>query len=211
MRILSFTPGFAALWRRLFREDCRSGGLKREFSPCNRNVTTAMTTKIITSHFAISMERPAIPVAPKIENTRARTRKITARKSNQPFFTRGLSLSQLGFSFMHGDLLRPKRLCAPRFYYRLMLSCAFCSVSFIAVWTATGASSYACVSSKAGIVCGFVCLRLQIGGHFHGPSRSLSSGSAADVVVKCVSVSVELQRHRTTPEFLPSDYGSVFY
>jgi len=45
----------------------------------NRNVTMAMTTKIITSHFAISMEKPAIPRAPSMNATRARIRKTTAR------------------------------------------------------------------------------------------------------------------------------------
>jgi hypothetical protein len=45
----------------------------------NRNVTMAITTKIITSHFAISIEKPAIPRAPRMNATRARIRKTTAR------------------------------------------------------------------------------------------------------------------------------------
>jgi hypothetical protein len=43
------------------------------------NVTMATITKIITSHFAISIVKPAIPFMPKIKKTRARTRKTTAR------------------------------------------------------------------------------------------------------------------------------------
>jgi hypothetical protein len=45
----------------------------------NMNVTMATMTKIITSHFAISIVKPAIPFMPRIKNTRASTRKTTAR------------------------------------------------------------------------------------------------------------------------------------
>lgn len=47
--------------------------------PPNMNVITATITKIITSHFAISIVKPAIPRMPMIKNTRASIRKITAR------------------------------------------------------------------------------------------------------------------------------------
>lgn len=48
-------------------------------SRCNVKVTMATITKIITSHFAIPMVKPAIPFMPIMKNTRARIRKMTAR------------------------------------------------------------------------------------------------------------------------------------
>ena len=51
------------------------------------NVTTATITKIITSHFAISIVKPAIPFMPMIKNTRARNKEDYEDRLNQPFFT----------------------------------------------------------------------------------------------------------------------------
>ena len=45
----------------------------------NMNVIMATMTKIITSHFAISIVKPAIPRMPRIKNTKASIRKTTAR------------------------------------------------------------------------------------------------------------------------------------
>jgi hypothetical protein len=42
-------------------------------------VMIATTTKMMTSHFAISIVKPAIPFMPMIKNTRARIRNTTAR------------------------------------------------------------------------------------------------------------------------------------
>jgi hypothetical protein len=45
----------------------------------NRNVTMATIMKIITSHFAISIVKPAIPFMPMMKKTRASIRNTTAR------------------------------------------------------------------------------------------------------------------------------------
>ena len=42
------------------------------------NETIASMTKIITSHFAISIEKPAIPRAPNTYAINANTKKVTA-------------------------------------------------------------------------------------------------------------------------------------
>jgi hypothetical protein len=44
----------------------------------NRYETIASTTKIITNHFAISIVKPATPLAPNINATNANTRNKTA-------------------------------------------------------------------------------------------------------------------------------------
>ncbi len=45
----------------------------------NKAVIIASTTKIIINHFAISIEKPAIPVAPNTYATNANNKKNTAR------------------------------------------------------------------------------------------------------------------------------------
>ena len=52
----------------------------------NRYETIASTTKIITNHFAISIEKPATPRASNINATNANTRNKTASPINPGIF-----------------------------------------------------------------------------------------------------------------------------
>ena len=52
-----------------------------------KNVIIASITKIMTSHFAISIEKPAIPLAPSTNATSANIRKTTASPIKSARFT----------------------------------------------------------------------------------------------------------------------------